>query len=253
MKNIENENEDLVQSQKSLLAKLYKINRAFNIHFQSLGFFLMAALVYSFYLFSLFMTGQITPTLAQRYGVFGIVINIIQVVVLLIMFIYFIYQNVVYYSFIRKGNRSIRKIKESHSNIYSFEYKLHHGIVSYVNNVTTFFKRYSKEKKNMRDLVTIFLFANFLFGLYIIIIIFSLVEIEETAMVNSPFMAIFFLMTVISWLVSFGSSFKIRKNFIIWEKIIPKLDSWAQDLEDLPSNTSKSSEILEDEQKKNHN
>ena len=196
------------------------------------------------------MTGQITPTLAQRYGVFGIIINVIQVVVLLIMFIYFIYQNVVYYSFIREGNRSIRKIKESHSNIYSFEYKLHHGIASYVNNVTTFFKRYSKEKKSIKDLVTVFLYANFLFGLYIIIIIFSLVEIGETSTVNSPFMAIFFLMTVISWLVSFGSSFKIRKNIIIWEKIVPKLDIWAKELEDLPSNNSKKSEILDDEQVK---
>ena len=61
-------------------------------------------------------------------------------------------------------------------------------------------------------------------------------------------MAIFFLMTVISWLVSFGSSFKIRKNIIIWEKIVPKLNTWAQELEDLPSNNSKKSEILEDEQ-----
>ena len=250
MKKAENENEDLRLSQQSLLEKLLKINRLFNIHFQSLGFFLTSSLAYSINLIYLFTTGQIAPTLAQRYGVFGIIINVIEVVVLIIMFIYFIYQNLVYYSFIRKGNRSIRKIKENYSNINSFQYKFHLGIVSYVNNVTTFFKRYSKEKKNLSDLVTFFLYMNFLFGMYIIIIVFSLVEIGETTMVSSPFMLLFFLLTIICWLVSFGTSFKIRKNILIWEKIIPKLDSWAQEIENLPSNTTNTSEIIENEQNK---
>jgi len=250
MENTENENNELMISQRSLLKKIWKINRLFNIYFQSLTFFLLYSLFYSGYLLYLFITGQITPTLSQRYGVFGVVINTIQVVVLFIMFIYFIYQNFVYYSFMRRGKRAIRKIKETYSNIYSFEYRLHQGIVSYVNNITNFFKPYSKEKKNLSDTVTLFLYMNFIFSLYIIILMVSLAGIGETTLVDSPFMIFIFLTTVASWLVGFITSFKIRKNILKWEKIIPKLKIWAQELEDLPSNTSSKSEILEDEQNK---
>jgi hypothetical protein len=69
-------------------------------------------------------------------------------------------------------------------------------------------------------------------------------------MLNTPIDLTMFLITIICWLVSLRTSIKIRKNIITWEKIIPKLDTWAQELEDLPSNTSKKSEILKDEQKK---
>ena len=187
--------------------------------------FLLYSLFYNGYLLYLFITGQIIPTLSQRYGVFGVVINTIQVVVLFIMFIYFIYQNIVYFSFIHRGNRSIRKIKKTYSNIYSFESRLHQGIVSYVNNITSFFRPYSKEKKNLSDLVTVFLYANFLFSLYIIIIMVSLVGIGKTEMLNTPIDLTMFLITIICWLVSLRTSIKIRKNIITWEKIIPKLDA----------------------------
>jgi hypothetical protein len=76
----------------------------------------------------------------------------------------------------------------------------------------------------------------------------SLVGIGETEMLNTPIDLTMFLITIICWLVSFRTSIKIRKNILTWEKIVPKLDAWAQDLEDLPSNSSSKSEILEDEQ-----
>ena len=250
MKKMENENKDLMLGQKSLLEIVQKINKLFKIHFDSLSFFLISSICNSIFLIYSLITGQFVPTLAQRYGVFGIVINVLEVVVLIIMCIYFTFQISVYYSFVIKGNRSIKKIEENDSNIDSLQSNLHHGIVSYVNNVSTFFKRYSKDKTKLSDIVTIFLYMNFLFGFYIIFILYSLIGIGDTTFLTSPFSAILFLTMIISWLVSFGTSFKIRKNIITWEKIIPKLDTWAQELEDLPSNTSSKSEILEDEQKK---
>ena len=198
------------------------------------------------------LTGQFVPTVAQRYGVFGIVVNVFEIVVLIIMCIYFTYQISVYYSFVWRGNRSIKKIEESNSNIDSHQSYLHHGVVSYVNNISTFFNRYSKEKTKLSDLVSIFLFMNFLFGFYVIIILYSIIGIGDTTFLAGPFSAILFLIMIISWLVSFGTSFKIRKNILIWEKIITKLDIWAQELENLPSNTSEKSEVIEDEQKNKH-
>lgn len=247
MKKMENESNDLMLGQKSLLEKVQKINRLFKIHFDSLSFFLISSICSCILLFYSLLTGQFIPTLAQRYGLFGIIVNTLEVIVLIIMIIYFTFQISVYYSFVIRGNRSIRKIEKDNSHIDSLQYNFYHGIVSYVNIISTFFKRYSKEKTKLSDLVTVFLFMNFLFGFYVIFLLFSLIGIGDTMYLTGPFSAIFFLTMIISWLVSFITSFKIQKNILIWEKIIPKLDTWAQELEDLPSNTLNKSEIIKDE------
>ena len=244
---MENKSNDLILGQKLLLEKVQKINRLFKIHFDSLSFFLISSICSCILLFYSLLTGQIIPTLAQRYGLFGIIVNIVEITVLFIMIIYFTFQISVYYSFVIRGNRSIRNIEQHNSNINSLQSDLHHGIVSYVNNISTFFKRYLKDKTKLSDLVSVFLYMNFLFGFYVIFLLFSLIGIGDTTYLTGPFSAIFFLTMIISWLVSFGTSFKIRKNILIWEKIISKLDTWAQELEDLPSNTLNKSEIIKDE------
>ncbi len=237
--NENNENEDLMMGQKSLLEKVIKINKLFRIHFCSLSLFLACSITSTIILMYSILTGQFIPTLVQRYALFGIVFTVLQLTVLNLMFIYLIFQISVYFSFVIRGNRSIKRIEQSNPNNDNLQsILLHHGIVSYINNISTFFNRYSKEKTKLSDLVTIFLYMNFFFGYLIIFIYSSLGGIGDSTVLAEPFSAILFLALIISWLISFGTSFKIHKNILIWDKIIPKLDTWAQEIEDLPSNTS---------------
>jgi len=247
MKNVENENEDLMMSQLSLLEKVQKINKLFKIHFASLSLFLIISITSTIFLILAILTGQFFPTLVQRYKLVGTIFNGIQFVVLFLILFVFICHILIYFSFVIRGNRSIKKIEKTDSDDGNLQSIFHHGIVSYVNHILTFFKRYSKDKKKLSDLVTIFLFIYFFLGYWIIFLYSSLGGIGDSKVFGEPFSVILFLAWIISWLVSFGMSFKIRKKILLWEKIIPKLDTWAHELEELPSNTSNKSEILEDE------
>ena len=247
MEEVEKENEDLKMSQQSLLEKVKKINKLFNIHFASLSLFLIISITNTIFLTCAILTGQFIPSLVQRYRLVGTVFNGIQIVVLFLIIIVFICHIVIYYSFVIKGNRSFKKIEKMDSNDENLQSILHHGIVSYVNNILSFFKRYSKEKKKLSDRVTIFLFIYFFLGYWIFFLYLSLGGIGDSNVLVEPFSVILFLAWVISWLVSFGISFKIRKNILTWEKIIPKLENWAQEIEDLPIDASYKSEMFEDE------
>jgi len=240
MKKVENENGDLLLSQKSLLEKIQNINKLYKIHFFSLSLFLIFSVCSSIFLIYNLLTGQIIPTLSQRYGLFGIIFNTIQLITLNLMNVFLIVQISFYYSFIIRGNRSIRNIEQIDSSEEGVQTSnnLYLGITSYINNISTFFNRYSKDKRNLSDLVSIFLFINFFFGFLIVFIFLSIIGIGDSTGLSQAFSAIFFLGMIISWLISLRTSFKIMKKISIWEKIILKLDTWANDLENLPLNAN---------------
>lgn len=238
MKNFENEKNGLVQSQKSLFIKLQRLNKFFKIHFSSLFLFFLFALGFSIlWIYSLLM-GQATTDLSQRYGLFGDIITIIMTVVLSLFIIQIGIQIIFYGFFVIKGNRALRQVKtEDHTRD-----TLHDGIVPYITNFYAFFNRYSKEKTSLVKLVSTFLFLNFFLGFFAVFLFTRLIDADNTNPIIKFCMTILFLITLAFWLINFVTSFKIRKDFVKWEKLFPKLDEWAEELEKFSLKNSISSD-----------
>lgn len=225
---IENEKNGLIQSQKSLYGRIKRINCLFKIHFWSLVLSFSFAMVNVILWTSLLFSGQVKTELLQRYGLFGIIITVIQTTVLFILIIQIAVQIFFYRKFIIRGNISLKKTKvdkKTQNGLYS-------GIIPYINNFYAFFNRYSKEKTKLSKLVTIFLFFNSFWGIYVIIIFSSLLDAENGNFLTTFSMAILFLLMVIFWIINFITSLKIRNEIMKWEKVFPKLEEWAQELEE---------------------
>ncbi|MFX1500000.1 MAG: hypothetical protein ACFFDH_03445 [Promethearchaeota archaeon] len=234
MEKIENEKNGLIQSQKSLYSKLIKINKLFKIHFSSLILLFLFAVAYMILWTYLLMTGQITMELSQRYGLFGIIVNTLMIVILVIIIIQIGYQIYILSFFIIKGNRSLKQAKGKEET----KTALYKGIVPYITNFYTFFNRYAKEKTSLSKIVRTFFFLNFFSGFYGIFLFSRLLGAEVTNAILLFCLSILFLTIVSFWLINLGTSLKIRNEVEKWEKLFPKLEEWAQNLEKFSSENS---------------
>ncbi|MFX1298249.1 MAG: hypothetical protein ACFFD2_25765 [Promethearchaeota archaeon] len=234
MKKIENEENGVVQSQKLLYPKLKRINQLFKIHFSSLIFLFLFAVAFMILWTHLLISGKIIMDLSQRYGLFGIIVDILMIVILVILIIQIGYQIYILSLFVIKGNRSLKQAKGREET----KTALYEGIVPYITNFYTFFNRYAKEKTTLSKLVKTFLFLNFFSGFYGIFLFTRLLGAEISNELLMFVLAMLFLAMVGLWLMNLGTSIKIRNEVDKWENLFPKLEEWAQNLEQFTSENS---------------
>ena len=234
MEKIENEKNGLIQSQKSLYSKLTRINQLFKIHFLSLILFFLFSLGFFIFWTYLILTGQATTDLAQRYGLFGAIVIIIITTVLFILIIQIGVQIIFYGLFIVRGNRSLKQVKGDKRT----ESALYEGIVPYISNFYAFFNRFSKEKTTLVKLVHTFLFFNFISGFYVVFLFTRFLDVGNGNFIINFCMIILFLSILAFWLMNLITSIKIRNEIVKWEKLFPKLEEWAQELEQFSSENS---------------
>jgi len=227
MNKTENKKNGLIQSQRSLYKEFKRINRLFKIHFSSLTLLFLLALGYIILWTYLVFTGQTIPELSQIYGLFGTIATILITSVLSLLIIQIGIQIIFYGLFIIRGNRSLKQSKEEKTP-KSTPYG---GIVPYITNFYAFFNRYSKEKTTLVNRVKTFLFFNFFSGFFVIFLSTRILDTGSANILINISMVIIFLLLLFFWLMSLTTSFKIQKEIIRWEKLFPKLEEWAQELE----------------------
>ena len=224
----------LIQSQRSLYTRLKKINRLFKIHLSSLILLFLFASGYIILWIYLLFTGQATTDLAQRYGLFGTIVTIFLTTVLSLLIIQIGIQIIFYGLFIIRGNHSLKQPKGDRTQRTA----RYDGIVPYITNFYTFFKRYSKEKTTLVKLVKTFLFFNFFSGFLVVFLFTRILDTGSANVLINVSMVIVFLLLLTFWLISLMTSFKIQKEIVKWENLFPKLEGWAQELEQFSSENS---------------
>ena len=240
MEKTENQENGLIRSQKSLYIKFKKINHLFKIHLSSLTLLFLLALVYIILWTYLVFTGQTVPELSRIYGLFGTIVTILITSVLFLLIIQTGIQIIFYGLFIIRGNSSLKQTKEEKTPRTA----AYDGIVPYITNFYAFFNRYSKQKITLVKRVKFFLFFNFISGFFIVFLFTRILDIgSENDLINIS-MVIIFLSLLFFWLISLMTSFKIQKEIVRWEKLFPKLEEWAQELEKVSLENS----ILSDEE-----
>jgi len=234
MEKIENEKNGLIQSQKSLYTKFKRINQLFKIHFFSLILFFLLAIGFIILWTYLLVIGQATTGLSQRYGLFGNVVTIIMTTILFILIIQLGIQIIFYGLFIIRGNRSLKQVKGEKRT----DTALYDGIVPFITNFYAFFNRFSKEKTTLIKLVHTFLFFNFISGFYVVFLFTRFLDVGNGNFIINIYMIILFLSMLAFWLMNLITSIKIRNEIVKWEKLFPKLEEWAQELEQFSSENS---------------
>jgi hypothetical protein len=234
MENTENKENGLLRSQRSLYTEFKRINRLFKIHVLSLTLVFLLALGYIILWLYLVFTGQTIPELSQIYGLFGTIVTILITSVLFILIIQIGIQIIFYGLFIIRGNRSLKQIKEDKAPRTA----PYDGIVPYITNFCAFFNRYSKQKTTLVKRVKIFLFFNFFSGFLIVFLSTRILDVGSAKVLIKISMIIIFLLLLFFWLISLMTSFKIHKEIVRWEKLFPKLEEWAQELEQFPEENS---------------
>jgi len=227
MEKTENKENGLIRSQKSLYTKFKRINRLFKIHFSSLTVFFLFALGFIILWTYLLVTGQATTDISQRYGLFGTIVTIFLTSVLSLLIIQIGIQIIFYGLFIIKGNHSLKQDKGDKITGTA----LYGGIVPYITNFYAFFNRYSKEKTSLVKLVKTFLFFNFFAGFYVVFLFTRFLDTGNGNFLLNISIVILFLSMLFFWLMNLMTSFKIRNEIVKWEKLFPKLEEWAQELE----------------------
>ncbi len=238
MEKVENKKNGLIQSQKVLYTKLERINQLFKIHFSSLILFFLFASVFIILLTCLLVTGQATTELSQRYGLFGTIVTIIMITVLYLLITQIGIQIIFYRLFIIRGNRSLKQVKVNKETGTA----LYDGIVPYITNFYAFFNCYSKEKTSLTILVRTFLFLNFFSGFYVFFLVTRFLDAGNSNNLINLFIVIIFFPILFFWLMNFLTSIKIRKQVIKWEKLFPKIEEWAQEVEQFSIENSVSSD-----------
>ena len=222
-----NKNNGLIQSQRSLYIKFKRINRLFKIHFSSLTLLFLLTLVYIILWTYLLVIGQTTTELSQRYGLFGTIMNILMFSVLSLFIIQIGIQIIFYGLFVIRGNRSLKQTKGDKTP----KTTPYDGIVPYITNFYAFFNRYSIKKTTLVKRVQTFVFFNFVSSFFVIIILSRILDTGSANDLINISMVILFLLLLFFWLMSLMTSFKIQKEIVRWEKLFPKLEEWAQELE----------------------
>lgn len=239
MKEINNNKNEIIQSQMLLYRKLKKLNQLFITHFSTLFLFLLITILYIILWSILFITGYLKFVLAQRYGVFGIIVTLIQISILYIL-LFAIGMFLIYYGiFLFKGTKSLKQdmVKKETQKLDNY------GIVPYITHLYTFLNRYSKEKFKFSKLIDGFFFFNIFSFSYVFFLISRLIETVNENDIITLYIVILFLSMLFVWIISFITAVKIRNEIKKWENIFPILDKWAQELEqNLPENSIKTYE-----------
>jgi hypothetical protein len=235
MEKTENKENGLLRSQRSLYTEFKRINRLFKIHVLSLTSIFLLSLGYIILWLYLVFTGQTIPELSQIYGLFGTIVTILITSILFILIIQIGIQIIFYGLFIIRGNRSLKQSKEDRTP----KTAPYDGIVPYITNFCVFFNRYSKQKTTLVKRVKIFLFFNFLSGFFVVFLSTRILDTGTANVLIGVSMVIIFLILVFFWLMSLITSFKIQKEIVRWENLFPKLEEWAQELEQFPLDNSK--------------
>ncbi|MFX1574483.1 MAG: hypothetical protein ACFFB0_17215 [Promethearchaeota archaeon] len=234
MEKIKNEKNGLIQSQKSLYTKFKRINQLFKIHFSSLILLFLFSIGFIILWTYLFITGQTTTDISERYGLFGTIVTIIIITVLYLLIFQIGFQIIFYSLFIIRGNQSLKQVKSDKKS----QSKLYDGIVPYIANFYAFFNRYSKEKTTLVKLVSTFLFLNFFSGFFVVLLFTRLLDPGNVSILINISNVIMFLSILFFWLMNLITSIKIRNEIVKWENLFPKLEEWAQDLDQFPLNNS---------------
>ncbi len=235
MEKTENKENGLIRSQKSLYQKFKRINRLFKTHFSSLTLLFLLALGYIFLWTYLLAIGQARTELSQRYGLFGTIVTILITSVLSLLIIQIGIQIIFYGLFIIRGNRSLKQTKEEKTPRTA----PYDGIVPYITNFYAFFNRYSKQKTTLVKGVKTFLFFNFISVFFVIFLSTRILDTGSANVLINISVVIIFLLLMFFWLINLMTSFKIQKEIVRWEKLFPKLEEWAQELEQFSSENSK--------------
>ncbi len=244
MENNDPEKNGLATSQNQLKEHLLKLNKLFKHHFGwTLVYFTLSLGVGIILIYAIF-TDQIDTTFPDRYGLFGIIILIIQIIVIFILIGVIGAQVYFYGSFVKKENKIVKERLLVNSNKASSATKMY-GIVPYVNTIVEFFNRYSKksdekqkngERAKLSTLVGLFLFMNIIIAFFVFFLSTRLINAGHLESTLEPIFAIVFVGMTITLLMNLGTSIKLRKAFELWESIFPELDSWAENLENMPTN-----------------
>ena len=83
-----------------------------------------------------------------------------------------------------------------------------------------------------------FLFFNFLSGFLVVVLFTRILDTGSVNVLINISMVIIFLLLTFFWLISLVTSFKIQKEIVRWEKLFPKLEEWAQELDQISSENS---------------
>lgn len=229
MEKIENEKNGLIQSQQSLYQKFKRINRLFKIHFSSLILYFLSASIFIIIWIYKLITGQLSEDLYRLYGSLGIPWTIFLTSLVLISLIPIGIQFYIYSFFLIKGNRCLKQVKgkkKSKNALYS-------GLVPYIKNFYTFFKRYSKKRTNLSILVKYFLGINFGLGYLSFLILAGILDFEIIKSFHILFMPTLFILMLASWIINLLTLINIGRNIVKWEKLFVSLEEWGQDLKDL--------------------
>jgi len=229
MEKIENEDNGLIQSQKSLYLKFKRINRLFKVHFSSLIlYFLSASILIIIWIYNL-ITGQLSEQLYQIYGSFGIPWTIFLSSFVLISLIPIGIQIYIYSLFLINGTRCLKQAKGKKES----KNALYRGLVPYIKNFYTFFSRYSKKSRNLSMLVKYFLIINFALGYLSFLILAGILDFEIIKSFHILFMSTLSLLMLASWVINLLTSISIGRKTVKWEKLFVSLEDWGQELKDL--------------------
>ncbi|MFX1537772.1 MAG: hypothetical protein ACFFDI_26540 [Promethearchaeota archaeon] len=174
---------------------------------------------------------------------------IVETLLLTVLNILIGLQVLLYGLFVIKANRFLGNIKPANLELIGRTKgpsTLYYGIVSYINNMYSFFSRDSTKESKLSQLVSNYYFSNFyryhristLIAFITLILFPSVVDLGATSYFWVPLLAILFFTMVGSWILTWITSVKIKTNIQKWEAIFAKLEAWAQHLEDAPSGQS---------------
>ncbi|MFX0066731.1 MAG: hypothetical protein ACFFC7_31720 [Candidatus Hermodarchaeota archaeon] len=243
MNNLEPERGDkLFKSQQTVLEKIQRNNQLFWLHFAALVLFLISSVMLTtllvFFLYTFLLTGQLFSG--------DNLLLIVETLLLTVLNILLGLQVLLYGLFVIKANRYLRNIEPANLEFTKGSSILYYGIVSYINNVYSFFSRDSNQESKLSQLVSNYYFSNFyryhristLIAFITLILLPNVAGLGATSYFWVPLLTILFFTMVGSWILTWITSVKIETHIQKWEAIFAKLEAWAQHLEGASSDQS---------------
>ena len=233
MINNELKKSNLQQRQTSIIEILTNFQYVFQMHFIALVVLLLAATVR---IIALILSMLVDSAV---YGITRGIIDLFQVVLLVALVITTAFQ--IFYSkdYLVKGKHILRNIKSNSIDLGEQNTKPLQGIVSFVNNVFSFFSRFSNEEKKLSDHLNMCFLSTLFPGIILInlnTISLVLIRDQNEGLEFLYFISIlFFIAMVFAWIPSIITTSRMKSNVLKWENLFPQLEIWGQNLEQLSS------------------
>ena len=80
---------------------------------------------------------------------------------------------------------------------------------------------------------------NFISGFFGVFLITRLLNAQIPGSLLLTSMVMFLLLTLVFWLINLSTSIKIKNEVDKWEELFPKLEEWAQELENVSLENSR--------------